>query len=67
MGDSAVAGCNDAEISGMFKVIAKDAASTQNPVAAAISGGVKRVGDAAHSMQDAWNKSINDMNAWRNQ
>lgn len=30
-------------------------------------GAPKIVGDAQHQMQDAWDKSITDMNSWRNQ
>lgn len=67
MGDAAVVGCSDAEITGMFKVLAKDSASAGNPAAEVFKQGIHRVGDAGAQMQDAWNKSINDMNAWRNQ
>lgn len=65
MGDAAIVGCNDAEISGMFKVIAKDAQGTTNPAAAVFKQGVQRVGDAS-AMADAALAKANDMNAWRN-
>ena len=52
--------------SGMFKVLAAGAGKS-NPVADAISTGVKPVGDQATAMQDAWQKANADMNAWRNQ
>lgn len=65
LGDAMVKDSSEAEITGMFKAIAKDAAPG-NPVAAVISAGVKSVGDAATAMQDALSKSNQDMNAWRN-
>ena len=66
LGDAAIADASDAEISGMFKVLAAGAGKG-NPVADAISTGVKPVGDQATAMQDAWQKANADMNAWRNQ
>lgn len=66
LGDAAIADASDAEISGMFKVLAAGAGKS-NPVADAISIGVKPVGDQATAMQDAWQKANADMNAWRNQ
>lgn len=66
LGDVAIADASDAEISGMFKVLAANAGKA-NPVADAISHGVKPVGDQATAMQDAWQKANADMNAWRNQ
>lgn len=66
LGDAAIADASDAEISGMFKVLAAGAGKS-NPVADAISTGVKTVGDQATAMQDAWQKANADMNAWRNQ
>lgn len=66
LGDAAIADASDAEISGMFKVLAAGAGKG-NPVADAISTGVKTVGDQATAMQDSWQKANADMNAWRNQ
>lgn len=66
LGDSFVVDASDAEIAGMFKAIAKDA-KPQNPVATALKAGVTRVGDAEATMQDAWSKANNDLNAWRDQ
>lgn len=66
LGDAAIADASDAEISGMFKVLAAGAGKS-NPVADAISTGVKPVGDQATAMQDSWQKANADMNAWRNQ
>lgn len=66
LGDAAIADASDAEISGMFKVLAAGAGKS-NPVADAISIGVKTVGDQAAAMQDSWQKANADMNAWRNQ
>lgn len=65
LGDSMVKDAPDAEISGMFKALAKDA-KPANPVQAALRQGVQVVGDAAAKMQDAWHKSLDDHNAWRN-
>lgn len=65
LGDAMVKDAPDAEISGMFKALAKDA-KPANPVQAALRQGVQVVGDAAAKMQDAWHKSLDDHNAWRN-
>lgn len=67
LGDASIAGCSDAEITGMFKVLAKDAKTEENPVAGAFKQGVVNVGDASAGMLDAWAKANQDMNAWRNQ
>lgn len=64
MGDAAIVDASDAEISGMFKVLAASGGA-RNPVADALKHGVKAVGDQAADMQDAWNKSNEDQNAWR--
>lgn len=45
LGDSIVKDASDAEITGMFKALAKDAATT-NPVATALRQGVVNVGDS---------------------
>lgn len=45
LGDAAIADASEAEIKGMFKVLAKDAATT-NPVQVAMSKGVVTVGDS---------------------
>lgn len=66
LGDAAIAGASEAEIKGMFKVLAKDTATT-NPVQVAMAKGVVNVGDASKGMQDAWAKSNADLNAWRYQ
>ena len=66
LGDAAIADASDAEIKGMFKVLAKDAATT-NPVQVAMAKGVTvNVGDAASAEAAALAKA-NDFNAWRNQ
>lgn len=64
LGDAAIADASDAEISGMFKVLAAGAGKA-NPVADAISTGIQTVGDQASAMQDAWHKANEDMNKWR--
>lgn len=66
LGDAMVKDASDAEITGMFKAIAKDAAP-RNPVADAIKQGVVNVGDAKTQMDAALAKSNADHNAWRNQ
>ena len=66
LGDAAIVGVSDAEITGMFKVLAASAGKG-NPVADALKNGVKHVGDAANQMQDAFSKANQDLNAWRNQ
>jgi len=66
LGDAMVKDASDAEITGMFKAIAKDA-KPGNPVADAIARGVQPAGDAATAMADAWRGSVEDINAWRTQ
>lgn len=67
LGDASIVGSSDAEITGMFKVLAKDAQTVQNPVVTAMKTGVVNVSDAAGAEKAAWAKSLADMNAWRNQ
>ena len=64
MGDAAIADASDAEISGMFKVLAASGGS-RNPVADALKHGLQSVGDEAAKMQDSWNKANADQNSWR--
>ena len=64
LGDAAIVGVSDAEITGMFKVLAATAGKG-NPVADALKHGVKHVGDAAAQMQDAFQKANHDLNKWR--
>lgn len=66
LGDSIVKDASDAEITGMFKALAKDEATT-NPVAAALRQGVVNVGDAQSMADKALAKANTDLNAWRNQ
>lgn len=66
LGDSIVKDASDAEIAGMFKALAKDAATT-NPVATALRHGVVNVGDAQSLADKALAKANTDLNAWRNQ
>ena len=63
LGDELAKDASDAEIAGMFKAIAKDV-KTVDPFAAVIKGGVQTVGDST-AQNDAWNKSVTDLNAWR--
>lgn len=66
LGDSMVKDANDDQITGMFKALAKDAATT-NPVATALRQGVVNVGDAQSMADKALAKANTDLNAWRNQ
>ena len=66
LGDGIVKDASDAEITGMFKALAKDAATT-NPVATALRNGVVNVGDAQTLADKALAKANTDLNAWRNQ
>ena len=66
LGDSMVKDANDDQITGMFKALAKDAATT-NPVATALRQGVVNVGDAQSLADKALAKANTDLNAWRNQ
>lgn len=67
LGDAALAGASEAEIKGMFTVLARDAATAGNPVRAVLASGPTRVGDAAGLQDAALAKANSDMNAWRNQ
>lgn len=67
LGDAALAGASEAEIKGMFTVLARDAATAGNPVRAVLASGPTRVGDAASLQDAALAKANSDMNAWRNQ
>lgn len=64
LGDEMVKDASEAEINGMFKAIAKDA-KPADPVADAIRNGIRPVADAATAMNDAHDKSVSDLNAWR--
>ncbi|WP_052195812.1 DUF2213 domain-containing protein [Delftia sp. ZNC0008] len=64
LGDSIVKDASDAEITGMFKALAKDAATT-NPVATALRQGVVNVGDAQSLADKALATANADLNAWR--
>lgn len=64
LGDAAIANASDAEVTGMFKALAATAKPV-NPVADALRQGVTPVGDAAQKMNDAYNQSVTDLNAWR--
>lgn len=66
LGDGIVKDASDAEITGMFKALAKDAATT-NPVATALRHGVVNVGDTQALADKALAKANTDLNAWRNQ
>lgn len=63
LGDALVKDASDAEVNGMFKALAN--AKPTNPVATALANGTVIVGDAATQMNDAFQKSVNDLNAWR--
>ncbi|MFA7174476.1 MAG: DUF2213 domain-containing protein [Kiritimatiellia bacterium] len=65
LGDAAITDKSDAYIDARFDILAEDTAPT-DPVRDAIKGGIKSVGDAATQMNDAHQKSVSDLNAWRN-
>lgn len=68
LGDEMVRDASDAEISGMFKAVAKSA-EKGDPVRDTVMRGAHRISDsggAASKAQAAWQKSVTDMNAWRN-
>lgn len=64
LGDEMVKDASDDMITGMFRAIAKDV-KTVDPFARVVSDGLHHVGDAATKAEDAWGKSVNDLNAWR--
>lgn len=66
LGDAAIEGASDAEIKGMFTVLANDAEKPVDKVATAIKSGVVAVSDAASAEAAALAKA-NDFNAWRDQ
>lgn len=66
LGDAILVDSSDAEITGMFKALAKDA-KPGNPAAAVFRDGVHQVGDAAANEAAALAKNNADRNAWRNQ
>lgn len=65
LGDEMVKDASDAEVSGMFKAIAKDA-KPADPFARVVADGLQHSLDASGSENKAWADSISDMNAWRN-
>lgn len=67
LGDAALAGASEAEIKGMFTVLARDAATSSNPVRTVLAQGLQRMGDSASLQDAALAKANSDMNAWRNQ
>ena len=65
LGDAAIAGKADAYIDARFDILAEDAKRNPDPFAAVVRDGVKPTGDAHTQADDAWNKSVSDLNAWR--
>lgn len=64
LGD-AVKDKTEAYIDARFDILSEDAAGTEN-LRSAISG-IKPTADSAKAMNDAYSKSVSDLNAWRNQ
>lgn len=64
LGDDMVKDASDDMIAGMFKAIAKDV-KPADPFRQVIQSGVHTVGDAATQANEAWGKSVSDLNAWR--
>ena len=65
LGDDLVRDASDAEVSGMFKAIARDAKGA-DPIRDAARGGFRSASDAASAADAAWQSSVNDLNSWRN-
>ncbi|MBB3928792.1 hypothetical protein GGR43_004537 [Sphingobium jiangsuense] len=65
MGDQAKGWTAD-QIAASFAVLSKDAKAA-DPVRDAFRGGIVNVGDAAAQADAALSKSVDDLNAWRNQ
>lgn len=68
IGDAAIADKSDVYVDARFDILAEGAGTNQakNPLAEALADGAVSVGDAEKVAQDAFNKSVNDLNAWRN-
>lgn len=64
LGDETVKGASDDVVRGMFAVVSSN--SKVDPVRKVIGSGLKQVGDAATQERDAWEKSVSDLNSWRN-
>ncbi|ULJ73604.1 DUF2213 domain-containing protein [Rhizobium gallicum] len=67
LGDAAIADKAEAYIDARFDILAEDAKKSggSDPFARVVSDGLKPTGDAHTQANDAWNKSVNDLNAWR--
>lgn len=67
LGDAAIAEKADAYIDARFDILAEDAKKTAgaDPFARVVADGLKPMGDAQTQTNDAWNKSVADLNAWR--
>lgn len=65
LGDAAIAGKADAYIDARFDILVEDAKKNPDPFAAVVRDGMKSTGDAHTQANDAWNKSVSDLNAWR--
>ena len=66
LGDAAMSGKADAYIDARFDILAEDAKKEAgaDPFARVVSDGLKPTGDAALA-NDAYSKSVSDLNAWR--
>jgi hypothetical protein len=66
LGDAAVKDKADAYIDARFDILVEDAAKNRpDAFRQAVQQGVQPVGDAASQANDAWSKSVTDLNAWR--
>lgn len=65
IGDAAIAGKPDAYIDARFDILAEDAKLVKDTFAHVANGGFKQTGNAMLDSQAAWDKSVQDMNAWR--
>lgn len=65
LGDAAVKDKADAYIDARFDILAEDATTPTDTFREAVKGGLKPTGNAMTDADQAWGKSVADLNAWR--
>lgn len=67
LGDAAISGKTEAYIDARFDILADEAKKEAgaDPFARVVSDGLKPTGTAQTQTNDAWKKSVDDLNAWR--
>lgn len=65
LGDAAVKDKPQAYIDARFDILAEDAGKTVDPFRKVVGDGIKPLGDAHTQANDAFTKSVTDLNAWR--